>query len=170
MARADAEIDPATTTPDASPNGNGAVRSPFKVRLPARRERARKAPKLRPSYERRYRQTVRKIDLWSVLKLSICFYLTALAVVLFAGVVLWWIASAFGIISDIENFVGELVNSEDFEFLSWNVLRASALVGLVLVCLQVVCTVLAAALYNFFSTVLGGIEITVVEDEAIGSK
>jgi hypothetical protein len=170
MARADARIGAAQPATGASPNGNGSGRSPFKVRLPARRERARRVPKLKPSYERRYRQTVRKVDLWSVLKLSICFYLTALAVVLFAGVVLWWIASAFGIISNIENFVGDLVNSEDFEFLSWNVLRASALVGLVLVCLQVVCTVLAAALYNFFSSVLGGIEITVVEDESIGSK
>ena len=52
---------------------------------------------LRPSYERQYRQTIRRVDLWTVLKLSICFYLTALVVLLFAGVCLWWIASAVGI-------------------------------------------------------------------------
>ena len=34
-------------------------------------------------YERRYRQTVRSIDIWSVLKISLCFYLCALIVVLF---------------------------------------------------------------------------------------
>ena len=49
------------------------------------------AQKLKPSYERRYRQTIRKVDLWSVLKISICFYVMALAVILFAGIVLWWI-------------------------------------------------------------------------------
>ena len=117
-----------------------------------------------------YRQTIRQVDLWSVLKISICFYLTALIVILFAGVVLWWIASAVGIVSNVENFVGDLVNSEDFQFLSWNVLRASTLVGLVLVCLMVVCTVLAAAFYNLFAELLGGIEVTVVEEESIGYK
>ena len=34
------------------------------------------------SYERRYRQTVRSIDVWSVLKISLCFYMCALIVVL----------------------------------------------------------------------------------------
>ena len=34
-----------------------------------------------------------------------------------------------------------------------------SLVGLVIVCLQVVCTVLAAAFYNLFSELLGGVEI-----------
>ena len=32
---------------------------------------------------------------------------------------------------------------------------------------MVVCTVLAAAFYNLFSSVLGGIEVTVVEDESV---
>jgi len=167
VARADAEFEtsdlPATTAGD-----NGAARTPFRARMPQRRERRIKNPK--PSYQRSYHQTVTKIDLWSVLKISICFYLTALLVVLSAGMVLWWIASALGIISNIENFVGDLVNSNDFQFLSWTVLRASALVGLVVVCLAVVCTVLGAAFYNLFSSVLGGIEITVVEDESVTRK
>ena len=32
---------------------------------------------------------------------------------------------------------------------------------------MVVCTVLAAAFYNLFSSVLGGIEVTVVEEESV---
>jgi Transmembrane domain of unknown function (DUF3566) len=172
MARAPEDTAPVDAIVDgSSPNGNGS--RAFKSRLPARREkrsRAPKTPKLRPSYERNYRQTIRRVDLWTVLKMSICFYLTALIVVLFAGVVLWWIASAVGIIGNIENFIGDLVNSEDFEFLSWGVLRASTLVGLVLVCLMVVWTVIAAAFYNLFSGILGGIEVTVVEEESIVSK
>lgn len=133
---------------------------------PARKVRRRdQAP--RPTYERRYRQTIRKVDLWTVLKISICFYLTALLVALFAGMVLWWIASAVGMIGDLEDFMGELVDSSDFHFLSWEVLRGASLVGLVLVCIMVVITVLASAFYNLFAELLGGIEVTVVEEENI---
>lgn len=134
----------------------------------SRRDRRRTSARaVRPTYERRYRQTVRRVDLWSVLKISVCFYLTALIVVLFAGVVLWWIASAAGIIGNVESFVADLIGNEsdDFEFLSWEVLRASTLVGLVFVSIMVVTTTLAAAFYNLFAELIGGIEVTVVEDE-----
>jgi Transmembrane domain of unknown function (DUF3566) len=121
----------------------------------------------RQVFERRYVQTVRSVDLWSVLKVSICFYLCALIVTLVAGVLLWWIASAAGVVASIESFVGELVNNKDFRLLSWEVLRAATLIGLVVVCLLTVMTVLAAAFYNLFSELLGGIEVTVVEQEEL---
>ena len=44
-----------------------------KARAP-RRERAREPAPRRVVYERRYRQTVRSVDIWSVLKMSLCFY------------------------------------------------------------------------------------------------
>src|SRR6266566_7677161 len=120
MARAKAALEsvPATPTPRAP-----------------RKKQKRRAAAPRQVYERRYVQTVRSIDLWSVLKVSICFYLCALIVLLTAGVVLWWIASAAGVVSSIESFVGELVNNKDFRLLSWEVLRAATLIGLVVVCL-----------------------------------
>ena len=135
-----------------------------------RRRRARPRPQARrPSrnagYERRYRQTIRSIDVWSVLKISLCFYMCALIVVLLAGVVLWWIASAVGAIHNVEKFVGDLVSDNKFHFLSWEVLRGATLIGLVIVCVLVVITVLAAAFYNLFSELIGGLEITVVEHE-----
>jgi maltodextrin utilization protein YvdJ len=136
--------------------------------------RAPKKPRKRVAsprqvFERRYVQTVRSVDLWSVLKVSICFYLSALIVILVAGVMLWWIASAAGVVSSIESFVGELVNNKNFRLLSWEVLRAATLIGLVVVCLLTVLTVLAAAFYNLFSDLLGGIEVTVVEQEEVSS-
>jgi hypothetical protein len=144
----------------------------------ARREQAKQARRqkrtlvpvggLRRPMERRYRQTIRSVDLWTVLKISVCFYLCGLIVSLGALIVLWWIASGLGVIHNIENFVGDLLGSDSFEFLSWRILRGATLVGLVIVCLQVVCTVLAAAFYNLFSELLGGIEITVVEEEPSG--
>jgi hypothetical protein len=136
-----------------------------------------RAPKRRRSgrpkqvYERRYVQTVRSIDLWSVLKVSICFYLCALIVMLLAGIMLWWIASAAGVVGNVEHLVGELVSNKKngFHFLSWEVLRAATLIGLVMVCIFTVITVLAAAFYNLFAELLGGIEVTVVEQEHISA-
>jgi len=117
--------------------------------------------------ERRLRHTIQKVDLWSVMKLSLCFYLCALAVTLVALVSLWLIADAFGIVSNVEEFVGDLLSSEDFTFLSGEMLRGVTLVGLVVVMLQVVVTVMAAAFYNLFSELFGGIEVTVVEEEPV---
>jgi len=118
-------------------------------------------------YERRYVQTVRSVDLWSVLKVAICFYLCALIVMLVAGVMLWWLASATGVIAGMEDFVGEMVDNEEFRFLSWEVLRAATLIGLVFVCILTVMTVMAAAFYNLFSELLGGVEVTVIEQEEL---
>ena len=149
MARAKAVLE---SVPSA-PNG----RAP-------KRERPRQAVG-RAAYERRYHQTVRSIDIWSVLKIALCFYLSALIVMLATGVILWWIASAVGAVHNIEHFVGELVNDSKFHFLSWEVLRGATIIGLVLVCIMVVITVLAAAFYNLFSELTGGLEVTVVEHE-----
>jgi hypothetical protein len=123
------------------------------------------ASSTRRPMERRYRQTIRSVDLWTVLKISVCFYLCGLIVTMASGVVLWWIASGLGVIHNIEHFVGDLLGSTNFQFLSWRILRGAMLIGLVIVCLQVVCTVLAAAFYNLFAELLGGIEVTVVEEE-----
>jgi hypothetical protein len=136
----------------------------------SRRERRRQAAVVagarRPAVERRYHQTVRRIDVWSVLKVSVCFYLCALVVFLSAGIVLWTIADSVGVISNVEDFISELLDDKkgQFHFLSLEILRAATLIGLVLVCLMTVLTVLAAAFYNLFADLVGGIEITVVED------
>ncbi|HEY1739299.1 MAG TPA: DUF3566 domain-containing protein, partial [Acidimicrobiia bacterium] len=66
----------------------------------------------RATLERRYHQTVRRIDVWSVLKVSLCFYLCALIVALVAGVMLWLVADAFGVIHNVEKFFGDLFDDK----------------------------------------------------------
>jgi hypothetical protein len=142
------------------------VALPPRVRAPRRARPVRqRRPGRNVSYERRYHQTIRSIDIWSVLKIALCFYMCALIVVLLAGIVLWWIASAVGAIHNVEKFVGDLVSDKNFHFLSWEVLRGATLIGLVVVCVLVVITVLAAAFYNLFSELIGGLEVTVVEHD-----
>jgi hypothetical protein len=114
--------------------------------------------------ERHYRQTVTKVDLWSVTKLSLCFYLSAMFVTIVALVSLWFIAVSVGIVHSIEKFLGDLLSAKNFHFLSATVLRGAILVGLVVVALQVVITVISASFYNIFAELFGGVEITVREE------
>jgi hypothetical protein len=133
-----------------SPDGGGPAPLPTaNVRLP----------------QRRYRQTIQKLDLWSVLKVSLCFYLSGLLMTIVAGVVLWFIADSFNVIHDVERFMGDLLSSKDFKLLSAQILEGTVLIGLVVVALLTILTVIAAAFYNLFGQVMGGIEVTIVEDD-----
>jgi hypothetical protein len=133
-----------------SPDGSGPAPLPTaNVRMP----------------QRRYRQTIQKLDLWSVLKVSLCFYLSGLVMTIVAGVVLWFIADSFNVIHDVERFMGDLLSSKDFKLLSAQILEGTVLIGLVVVALLTILTVIAAAFYNLFGQVMGGIEVTIVEDD-----
>ena len=116
--------------------------------------------------QRSYRQTITKVDLWSVLKISVCFYICGMAVTMVALVALWVIADAAGVIHSVEKFMGDLLQTKDFTFLDAEILRGALLVSAVLVVLQIVITVIAAAFYNVFAELFGGVEITISEDES----
>ena len=119
-----------------------------------------------PSTGRRYRQTIQRVDLWSVLKVSVCFYMASMAVMLVALVTLWVIGDAAGVVGSVEKFLGDLLQTKDFTFLSREILQGAVLVGAVFAVLMIVMTVIAAAFYNLFAEILGGIEITITEDES----
>jgi Transmembrane domain of unknown function (DUF3566) len=115
--------------------------------------------------ERHYRQTIHRVDLWSVLKIAVCFYICGMAVTMVALVALWAIADAAGVIHSVEKFFGDLLQTKNFTFLSGEILRGALLVAAVVVVLQIVITVIAAAFYNLFAELFGGVEITISEDE-----
>jgi|SRR3954452_10394570 len=114
---------------------------------------------------RKSRVEVSKLDLWSVLKVSLCFYLAAMAVLIAAGVVVWLIADTAGVIHNVEKFVGKALSSKDYHLVSAQILEGTLLVGLVFAALLTIMTVIAAALYNLFSELLGGVEVTLVESQ-----
>jgi hypothetical protein len=157
--------------PVAEPTVTGFGDDEEETTRPARRVRPPRAPAPRPSAvgrttRREVNQTVVKVDLWSVTKLSLCFYLSAMFVTIVALIALWVIADAAGIIHSVEKFLGDLLSAKDFKFLSGEVLRGTILVGLVVVAVQVVITVVAASFYNIFAELFGGLEITVREEDA----
>jgi hypothetical protein len=115
---------------------------------------------------RRTRRVVRKIDVWTVLKMSLLFYLCVFLVLMVAGVVLWNVAQAFNVIHSVEKFIRSIFDLQKFTFRPMVVLQSSFVGGLVLVLLGTGTNVLSALLYNLISDVVGGVQFIVLEEMA----
>jgi hypothetical protein len=159
---------PPTTAPTDDGGRAGTEAPASRATRPARARTAPPSPG--PRAPRRVRHTIKKIDLWSALKISLCFYVCEMAVIITAIAFLWVVADAFGVIGSVEKFIGDLLSSKDFKFLSAAMLRGTILVGLVLVAIQVVATILACAFYNLFAELFGGVEVTVIQEDAPGKR
>jgi hypothetical protein len=112
---------------------------------------------------RHVRLVVRRVEPWTVLKFSVLLFATLYLVILVAGLVLWAAATATGLRGNIEEFIGDLIASEDFRILGPTMLRASIVGGLVLVVMGTGANVLFAVLYNLISDVIGGIAVVFEE-------
>lgn len=115
------------------------------------------------------RVVLRRLDPWSVLKLSLVYYLAVFIVVLVAGVLLWSGAEAAGVVGNIENFMID-IGFDDFKFIPSELLGGVALGGLVLVVAGTCANVLLTALFNLMSDVVGGLKLTLQEDVAAAPK
>lgn len=114
---------------------------------------------------RRVRRVVRRIDTWSVLRVSGLFSLSFVLVLLIAGILLWIAGSVVGAIGSVEKFM-RAIGFEDFEFVAGQLLRGFVAGGLVLVIMGTGLSVLMAVIYNLISDVVGGIELTVLEEDS----
>jgi hypothetical protein len=128
------------------------------------RDRGR-APKVQaPPPPRASRVVVRNVDPWSVLKVSLLFYLSVFVILLVAAMLLWAAANSVGIVENIESFM-DSIGFTDFTFEAGQLLRATALGGAVLVVAGTFGNVVMSVLYNLISEVVGGLRITLGEDE-----
>ena len=100
-----------------------------------------------------------------MLKIGLVFYFCLWCVMLVASVLLWSAAVSSGTIDNIESFIEELFALETFEFDADQIFRAYALGGLVMVVASTGFTVLLAVLFNLISDLMGGVRVTVVEEE-----
>lgn len=129
--------------------------------VPSRRARRRQAR----LEARRVRRIVRRVDPWSVLKVGLLFNLSLWLIVTVAGVILWQAAARAGAIDNVESFVAELLAEQEFAIDGPQVLRASALAGVILVFAGTAFLVLMAVLFNLISDITGGIRMSVIEVE-----
>ena len=115
---------------------------------------------------RSVRRIVRRVELWSVLKLSLILYLCLWAVLLVAALILWSAVDSTGLIDRIEAFVTQIFGLDSFEFVPGQIFRVYALASLVMAFLATVFNVMAAVLFNLISELVGGLRIMLVEEES----
>lgn len=113
---------------------------------------------------RRVHRIVRRIDLWSVLKLSVVLYTCLYAVILGTFTVLWGVLYSSGQIERLQSFLAD-VGMHDFRFYGDQMFRAIAAIGAIAVLAGTIITVLTAALVNVISEMTGGIRVVVIEEE-----
>jgi hypothetical protein len=109
------------------------------------------------------RGVVRRIDPWSVFRVSLVFYVAMYCILVVAGVLLWSAATATGFRANVEDFIAGLTESGEFRFVAEELFRASVICGAVLAVMGTGANVLFAVLYNLISDVVGGFVVVVEE-------
>jgi hypothetical protein len=110
---------------------------------------------------------LRRIDLWSALKLSLALYSCVFAVAFVGGIGVWTAARHMGGLGYIERQV-EVYGFADngtFHLRGMEVLKFSAVVGPILVVLGALATVAAVAVFNGVARLFGGVEVTVADGD-----
>ena len=131
------------------------------------RKPGRRAPAPRVVEVRRVRRVLRRVDTWSVFRFAVLLYVCGLVVFMTAVVGVWMLASSAGAIPSIEHFITQLFALKNFRFKPRQLFFGTLGVAAVGVFLATLFTVLIAVLFNLISDVVGGIEMTVLEEEPV---
>ena len=115
---------------------------------------------------RRVTRVVRHVDPWSVFKVAAAFSIVAYAIALVAGVLLWNVAYATGTIDNIERGM-ESTGWEVFELDGGEIFHNAWIGGLFGAVALTGLAVLVATLFNLITDLVGGIRLTVLEEEVV---
>lgn len=167
----------------AAAQGAPAAKGPAKGRPPAQRaaeEQQPRAPRpaapaaaaARPAPRTRSaRLRVAKADPWSVMKVSFLLSIALGVCTIVAAAVLWTVMDAMGVFSTVGGTISDATSSEgggfDLEsFLSLpNVLLFTTVIAVIDVVLATALATLGAFVYNLSAGFVGGVELTLAEDE-----
>ncbi|MEU1460660.1 DUF3566 domain-containing protein [Streptomyces sp. NPDC005727] len=137
----------------------GAVRRP--------RTGARTAPRTRKA-----RLRVAKADPWSVMKVSFLLSIALGICTVVASAVLWMVMEAMGVFSTVGGTISEATGSNEangFDLQSFlslpHVLTFASIIAVIDVVLATALATLGAFIYNLSAGFVGGIELTLAEDE-----
>jgi Transmembrane domain of unknown function (DUF3566) len=123
------------------------------------------SPKSAPRV-RRVTRVIRDIDPWSVFKIGLIFHFVVYLIMLVALVLLWSVASATGTIDNIQQFMKSF-GWESFQFKGGQLFVNVMVLGLFGVVLATALWVLAATIFNLITDLVGGIRVTVLEEEVV---
>ncbi|MFI6344831.1 DUF3566 domain-containing protein [Streptomyces sp. NPDC050560] len=145
--------------PSAYQTAPGGVRRP--------RTGARTVPRTRKA-----RLRVAKADPWSVMKVSFLLSIALGICTVIAAAVLWMVLDAMGVFSTVGGTISEATGSNDsngFDLQSFlslpRVLMFTAIIAVIDVVLATALATLGAFIYNLSAGFVGGVELTLAEDE-----
>jgi hypothetical protein len=112
---------------------------------------------------RQARVVIRKLGPWSVLKISVLFYLCVMAVIVGAFVILYAVLDAIGALDSVTRLIRDLFADQTFEIHADWLLSRGVLIGLAMVVLWSLINLFVVFLYNLLSDIVGGVEVTLSE-------
>jgi hypothetical protein len=161
--RIQAKLAAATQSGEGKDRRNGAPPAPAGATTPSKRGRSR-GP-------RRARLRLTRVDPWSVMKTAFLLSIAFGIVTVVAVAMIWEVIGAAGVWTSINDTVKEVIDepgTADFDIEDYvgtqRVLGFTMLVAAVDVVLITAIATLAAFLYNMSAALLGGIEVTLAED------
>ena len=115
---------------------------------------------------------LRRIDLWSALKMSLALYFCVFFVTLAGGTLLWIVARKAGAIGNLENLIEDLGGYVEgsYHFKDGFILRMAAVIGPIVVVLGSLATVAGVAVFNLMARLFGGVEVTVADSDDLGPR
>ncbi len=150
------------------------VKARTKAERPARKTRPAPAPakpKAGPRRTRRAQLRLVQVDAWSVMKTSFLLSIALGIVLVVAVAIIWSVLGAAGVWESINSIVQQAVggdNSKPFDIQEYagtsRVLGFTMIVAVLDVILITAIATLGAFLYNLSAALLGGIEVTLAED------
>ncbi|MFI1563627.1 DUF3566 domain-containing protein [Streptomyces sp. NPDC020490] len=153
---------PAPAAASAAAGAAGAVDA---VRRP--RTGARTTPRVRKA-----RLRVAKADPWSVMKVSFLLSIALGICTIVASAVLWMVMDAMGVFSTVGGTISEATGSNEsngFDLQSFlslpHVLMFASIIAVIDVVLATALATLGAFIYNLSAGFVGGVELTLAEDE-----
>ena len=148
---------PTTTWSDHMPTTAATVTTPTsgQLRAPGRRPRVRRVTRV-----------LRHVDPWSTFKIALLFSGVAYVVALTSGVLLWRVADATGTLANIERWFTQF-GWETFELEGGEIFRQAWIIGLFGVVFATGAAVLLVTLFNLVSDIVGGVRMTVLEEEVV---
>ncbi|MFZ4152358.1 DUF3566 domain-containing protein [Streptomyces pseudogriseolus] len=121
---------------------------------------------------RKARLRVAKADPWSVMKVSFLLSIALGICTIVAAAVLWMVMDAMGVFSTVGGTISEATGSEGsngFDLQSFlslpNVLLFTTVIAVIDVVLATALATLGAFIYNLSAGFVGGVELTLAEDE-----
>ena len=163
--RIQAKLTPTTDKSGAEPNGT----DPAKPGRPAKKPAPKPAPQSRGPRRARLRLT--RIDPWSVMKSAFLLSIAFGVVTVVSVAMVWTVLDGAGVWTSINDTVKESIGgpeTADFDIENYlgtsRVLGFTMLVAAVDVVLLTAVATLGAFLYNMSAALLGGIEVTLAED------